>query len=168
MLWSLRWKVMPLGVNAISLAEKLRTPEDQILELQRHHVLPTSYTCPSCKVTTQKLEVEAKSNYHYFRCAGCKSRTSLRYLFVILTWHVLICVQLQTSMVCLFKDGHASLWEEDRDAVFSVDCLLLCGLLSHPRTAHPRDWFVLLQWQVQVEHGEQDQHPDSGFIPWDF
>ena len=76
---------MPLGVNAISLAEKLRTTEDQILELQRHHVLPNSYTCPSCKVTTQKLEVEAKSNYHYFRCAGCKSRTSLRYLFVILT-----------------------------------------------------------------------------------
>ena len=25
---------MPLGVNAISLAEKLRTPEDQILELR--------------------------------------------------------------------------------------------------------------------------------------
>ena len=34
---------MPLGVNAISLAEKLRTPEDQILELQRHHVLPNFF-----------------------------------------------------------------------------------------------------------------------------
>ena len=82
---------MPLGVNAISLAEKLRTQEDQVLELQRHRILPTSYTCSTCQVTTQKVEVDPKSNYHFFRCAGCKSKTSLRYVLYF------VCL-----FVCLF------------------------------------------------------------------
>ena len=112
---------MPLGVNAISLAEKLRTPEDQILELQRHHVLPTSYTCPSCKVTTQKLEVEAKSNYHYFRCAGCKSRTSLRYLFV--------CYFNMTRFNLCTTPNINSLFVQGR-ARFSLGRRSRCGLFS--------------------------------------
>ena len=55
------------------------------------------YTCPNCEVTTEKVEVEAKSNYHYFRCSCCKSRTSLRYLFVC--FHMTICVQI-SIVVC--------------------------------------------------------------------
>ena len=88
---------MPLDVNAIALAEKLRTQEDQILELQKHGILLTSCTCPNCEVTSEKVEVEAKSNYHYVRCSCCKSRTSLRYLFVC--FHMTICVQI-SIVVC--------------------------------------------------------------------
>ena len=57
---------MPLGVNAISLAEKLRTPEDQILELQRHHVLPTSYTCSVC--IFNRFSLSAQSNTYCDTC----------------------------------------------------------------------------------------------------
>ena len=108
---------MALRVNAISLADRLRTREDQILELQRHRILPTSYTCSKCRITTQKVEVDPKSNYHFYRCAGCKSKTSLRFskLFVC----VYVCAH------CVFVGL----------AHFSMGRRLSCGLFSWSPTS---------------------------------
>ena len=52
------WKVMALGVNAISLAERLRIQEDQILELQRHRILPTSSSFYMCLQVHASLPME--------------------------------------------------------------------------------------------------------------
>ena len=69
---------MVLGVNAITLAEQLRTPEAQVAMLQQLRVLPLSRTCPTCSITTDSVMRREGTNYFYFWCSGCKSSTSLR------------------------------------------------------------------------------------------
>ena len=69
---------MVLGVNAITLAEQLRTPEDQVARLQQLRVLPVSHTCPTCNITTDSVKRREGTKYFYFWCSGCKSSTSIR------------------------------------------------------------------------------------------
>ena len=154
---------MPLGVNAIALAEKLSTQEDPILELQKHWILPTSYTCPNCEVTTEKVEVEAKSNYHYFRCSCCKSRTSLRYLFVC--FHTTICVQI--SIVVCSRTGTLLFGKkiEMRSFLLIAYFFVATCLMPNPWAAHSRDWFILWEWYFPAQHREQDLQTDCGVLP---
>ena len=72
--------MMPLYVNAIYLAEKLRTPKDQVSFLQRHRILPSSYTCPDCNLTCEEAKLKHGRNYFYFHCPGCNAQTSLRFV----------------------------------------------------------------------------------------
>ena len=36
--------------KAISLADKLRSPEDQVKYLQKNRIFPTSFNCPACDI----------------------------------------------------------------------------------------------------------------------
>ena len=74
---------MPLSVNAISLAYKLKSSEDQVHFLQQNGILPTSHTCSTCGVTCDKVTCRKGTNYFYFRCPGCKVETSIRYVIVL-------------------------------------------------------------------------------------
>jgi len=69
---------MVLGVNAITLADQLRTPEAQVKMLQGLQVLPTSHTCTTCNTTTKEVRRKRGTKYFYFRCNGCRCQTSIR------------------------------------------------------------------------------------------
>ena len=75
---------MPLNINAISLAEKLRSPADQVSFLQSRRILPKTYTCPDCQLTCEKAKLKPGTNYFYFHCPGCNSQTSLRLVIAIM------------------------------------------------------------------------------------
>ena len=69
---------MVFGVNTITLADQLRTPEAQVKMLQVLHMLPTSHTCSSCNITTKEVRRKRGTQYFYFRCNGCRCQTSCR------------------------------------------------------------------------------------------
>ena len=41
--------------NAISLADKLRSPEDQVNYLQKNQIFPTSFNCPACDIVFEQV-----------------------------------------------------------------------------------------------------------------
>ena len=40
--------------NAISVADKLRSPEDQVEYLQKNRIFPTSFNCPACDIVCER------------------------------------------------------------------------------------------------------------------
>ena len=76
---------MLFDLNAIALADRLRSPDDQVSFLQEHRILHHAYTCPDCDLTTEDVKLKSGTNYWYFNCNGCNSQTSLRsvHLFIL-------------------------------------------------------------------------------------
>ena len=46
--------IMLFDLNAIALADRLRSPDDQVSFLQEHRILQHAYTCPDCDLTTEE------------------------------------------------------------------------------------------------------------------
>ena len=42
--------------NVISLADKLRSPEDQANYLQKNRIFPTSFNCPACDIVFERVK----------------------------------------------------------------------------------------------------------------
>ena len=75
---------MPLYVNDIFLAEKLRTYNEASF-LQSHRILPSANTCPECNLTCKEAKLKHGTNYFYFHCCpGCSAQTSLTLLLFLL------------------------------------------------------------------------------------
>ena len=74
----MRLFIMIFDLNALALADRLRSPKDQVSFLQEHRILPHAYTCPDCDLTTEEVKLKPGTSYWYFNCTGCNSQTSLR------------------------------------------------------------------------------------------
>lgn len=64
--------------NAISLADKLRSPEDQVEYLQKNRISPISFNCPACDIVCERVKRKSGTNYFYFRCPNCHLERSIR------------------------------------------------------------------------------------------
>ena len=42
--------------NVILLADKLRSPEDQVNYLQKNQIFPTSFNCPACDIVFERVK----------------------------------------------------------------------------------------------------------------
>ena len=54
---------MLFDLNAIALADRLRSPDDQVSFLQEHRILPHAYTCPDCDLTTEEVKLKPGTWY---------------------------------------------------------------------------------------------------------
>ena len=54
--------------NVISLADKLRSPVDQVNYLQKNQIFPTSFNCPACDIVFERVNWKRGINFFYFRC----------------------------------------------------------------------------------------------------
>ena len=52
--------------NVISLADKLRSPEDQVNYLQNNWIFPTSFNCPACGIVFERVNWKSGTNYRVF------------------------------------------------------------------------------------------------------
>ena len=48
---------------AISLADKLRSPEDQVEYLQKNRIFPTSFNCPACDIGCERVNWKSGTNF---------------------------------------------------------------------------------------------------------
>ena len=46
---------MKFRENVILLADKLRSPEDQVNYLQKNRIFPTSFNCPACDIGCERV-----------------------------------------------------------------------------------------------------------------
>ena len=152
---------MPLYVNAISLAEKLRTPRDQVSFLQRHRILPSSYTCPDCNLTCEEAKLKHGRNYFYFHCPGCNAQTSVRFVCCC-------CCCFLFCLICFLQDRNHSFWKGDHVENICSHGLLLCGDDTYSPTTDPRGRSAMWRgWRVRVEHWDKDQLCHNSFLPQD-
>ena len=64
--------------NAISLADKLRSPEDQVNYLQKNWIFITSFNCLVCDIVWERVNWISGTNYFYFRCPNYLLERSIR------------------------------------------------------------------------------------------
>ena len=64
--------------NAISLADKLRSPEDQVNYLQKNRIFITSFNCLVCDIVCERVNWKSGTNYFYFRCPNYLLERSIR------------------------------------------------------------------------------------------
>ena len=64
--------------NAISLADKLRSPEDLVNYLQKNRIFITSFNCLACDIVCERVNWKSGTNYFYFRCPNYLLERSIR------------------------------------------------------------------------------------------
>ena len=64
--------------NAISLAYKLRSPEDLVNYLQKNRIFITSFNCLACDIVCERVNWKSGTNYFYFRCPNYLLERSIR------------------------------------------------------------------------------------------
>ena len=149
---------MSFNVNAIALAYRVRTLEEQVSFLQRHRILPTSYTCPDCNITCDEAKLKTGTSYFYFHCPGCKSKTSIRWL----------CYNALVIYVNVIQDWYHSFWKRNHAADFCAPSVLLRCNSVDPSTVDPwgGSWMGWCGW-LSVVNWDQDQHSYHRFLPQD-
>ena len=83
--------------NVISLADKLRSPEDQVNYLQKNRIFPTSSNCPACDIVFERVK-------------------KFQIMFIV-----------GVFLMSQSQEWDFSFWQEDRDALiayFFVACFL--------------------------------------------
>ena len=66
--------------NVISLADKLRSPEDQVNYLQKNWIFPTSFNCPACDIVFER--VKRFSNHVWCWCFFNESIAGMELFFL--------------------------------------------------------------------------------------
>ena len=64
--------------NAISLADKLRSPEDQVTICKKYQISITSFNCLACDIVCERVNWKSGTNYFYFRCPNYLLERSIR------------------------------------------------------------------------------------------
>ena len=90
--------------NVILLADKLRSPEDQVNYLQKNRIFPTSFNCPACDIVFERVK-------------------KFQIMFGV-----------GVFLMSQSQEWNFSFWQEDRDALiayFFVACFLTDQQLIH-------------------------------------
>ena len=82
--------------NAISLAYKLRSPEDLVNYLQKNRIFITSFNCLVCDIVCERVNWKRGTKYFYFRCPNYLLERSIRQsvLFVVKIFQIMFVVDV--------------------------------------------------------------------------
>ena len=108
--------------NAISLADKLRSPEDQVNYLQKNRIFITSFNCLVCDIVCERVNWKSGTNYFYFRCPNYLLERSIRQSVLFgENFFLKPCLVLMIQS----QEWYSSSWQEDRDAHICPNCVSL-------------------------------------------
>ena len=108
--------------NAISLAYKLRSPEDQVNYLQKYRIFITSFNCLACDIVCERVNWKSGTNYFYFRCPNYLLERSIRQSVLFgENFFLKPCLVLMIQS----QEWNSSSWQEDRDAHICPNCVSL-------------------------------------------